>query len=70
MNAYAVYRKKVEEPLDLVFVGGRHMPDYSNEVDAHIISLNLETRVHVAPFIPTVDMPKMYQAAEFMIFPY
>ena len=45
------------------------MPDYSAEVDKKIEALGLSQNVIVAPFIQTVDMPKIYQGAECLLFP-
>ncbi len=53
----------------LVFVGGRHMPDYSDEVERLIAELGLSDRVYVAPYIEEADLPKVYNASDFFIFP-
>lgn len=55
------------EPL--VFVGGRHLPDYSKKVDTAIDALNLQDRVVVAPFIDDQDLPAVYRQASLMVFP-
>lgn len=73
VDAYKMYREDERacgrDPMPLVFVGGRHMPDYSAEVDAKIKSVGLENDIIVAPFIDAEDMPRIYQAAHCLLFP-
>lgn len=69
IRAYHALVTKHNIPHSLVFVGGRHMPDYSAEVDALIKECNLEDKIIVTPFIADEDMPSIYAHAECMIFP-
>ena len=69
LEAYETLVREDNIPHSLVFVGGRHMPDYSAEVDERIVALHLEDRVMVMPFIDEKDMPAIYREAEFMVFP-
>jgi glycosyltransferase involved in cell wall biosynthesis/phosphoglycolate phosphatase-like HAD superfamily hydrolase len=65
------YKKIIDDGFTgyLVFVGGRHMPEYSNKIDQLIESLDLKERVFIAPHIEEGDMPLVYQASELLIFP-
>lgn len=66
------YRAAVADrglPHRLVFVGGRHMPDYSAEVDRAIDRLGLRDRVVVAPYVDDAAMPAVYAHASGMLFP-
>ena len=45
------------------------MPVYSNEVETLIDDLGLSERVYVAPYITDEDLPKVYNGAEFFVFP-
>lgn len=72
LNTIRAFKRAVVDagrPHSLVFVGGRHMPDYSRQVDALIAELELGERVIVAPFIPDEDMPLVYAGAAFFVFP-
>jgi glycosyltransferase involved in cell wall biosynthesis len=68
VDAYAATVKNNPATPALLFVGGRHMPDYSDQVDAKIVELGLKERISVAPIITDEDMPLVYQAAEYMVF--
>jgi glycosyltransferase involved in cell wall biosynthesis len=65
------YKKAVDDGFNghLVFVGGRHMPEYSNKIDQLIESLDLKERVFIAPHIEEGHMPLVYQGSELLIFP-
>ncbi|HUO56397.1 MAG TPA: glycosyltransferase family 1 protein [Candidatus Paceibacterota bacterium] len=69
IHAYKKFLDDTHSGQRLVFVGGRHMPDYSDEVERLIHELGLSTRVFIAPYIETEDLPKVYNAADFFVFP-
>ena len=69
IEAYNELVKKDSIKENLVFVGGRHLPDYSAQVDELIDRLNIRDRIFVAPFISEEDMPKVYSGAEMLVFP-
>jgi glycosyltransferase involved in cell wall biosynthesis len=54
--------------LPLVFVGGRHMPDYSKRVEQKIIDLNLQKDIIISPYIQTSDLYRVYKNAELFLF--
>jgi glycosyltransferase involved in cell wall biosynthesis len=68
VEAYELARKN-GVTATLVMVGGRHMKDYSEKVDALIRDLHLESFIYIAPFIPDEAMPLVYSAAEMLIYP-
>lgn len=72
VEAYRIYRQKRiesgQEPLPLVFLGGKHMPDYSLKVDEEIARSNLGEYIFVATVNQFSDMHKAYQVAELLIF--
>lgn len=69
LDAYANLVAAGDCHASLVFVGGRHMPAYSDQVVAKIRAHKLEHNVYVAPFIEDADLPKVYAGAEYMVFP-
>lgn len=72
LNTIRAYKRAIVDaghPHALVFVGGRHLPGYSRQVDALIAELGLAERVIVAPFISDEDMPLLYAGATFFAFP-
>ena len=69
LEAYKSALQACAVPEILVFVGGRHMPDYSALVDARIESLGLGANVVIAPYIPDEDLPAVYAGAVAMVFP-
>ncbi len=69
LDAFKEVIEKESLPHTLIFVGGRHMPDYSEEVDQKIAELGLSKRVFIAPFIEGADMSAVYQCADMMAFP-
>jgi len=69
LDAYAELTR-IHGPQEmLVFVGGKHMPDYSAQVDERIKKLKLEGKVFIAPYIADEDMPAVYSCALCMVFP-
>lgn len=72
LNTIRAFKRAIVDtglPHALVFVGGRHLPEYSQKVDMLIEDLGLSNRVFVAPFIPDEDMPLVYAGASFFVFP-
>jgi|GEM_PF-1754738 len=69
LDAYAALRAAGKVTHQLVFVGGRHMPEYSDTVERRIAELGLEKDVYIAPFIIDEDMPAVYRGADCMVFP-
>lgn len=55
--------------MNLLLVGGKHMPEYSEKVMAAIEETGLGKNIQVAPFIPDEDMPLVYSAAEGFVYP-
>lgn len=72
VEAYKIYRqKRISTGLDflpLVFLGGKHMPDYSARVDEVINKSGLNDYIFVATISQLGDMHKAYQVAELLIF--
>ncbi len=69
LDAYKQLLDNGVTDLPLVFVGGRHMPDYSEQVDIRISELGLQEKILIAPFIEDDDMPYVYAAASLFVFP-
>jgi len=69
IHAFKMFIDENHTSHSLVFVGGRHMPDYSDEVEKLIHDLGLSELVYIAPFITDEDLPKVYNAADFFVFP-
>lgn len=53
----------------LVLLGGRHLPDYNQQVDELIKKLNLEKQIYISPYIEDIDLPAVYGAADLTIYP-
>lgn len=68
IEAYKIFRENggVEK---LVLVGGKHMKDYSDQVDMLIKNLNLQNEVVITSFILDEDMPYMYSLAKALVYP-
>lgn len=69
VEAYAKYKKLSDNPKPLVFVGGKHMPEYSVRVDKKIKDLNLTGDIIISKYIEEKDLPLVYFCAEFLVFP-
>lgn len=68
LQAYAAARQQgITEYL--ILVGGRHLPEYSDQVEQEIKKLNLSEQVIVTPYIQEQDLPKVYSAATALIYP-
>lgn len=52
----------------LVIVGGKHLPEYSKEVEERIEKLNLSEKVLIAPYIEDTDLPAVYSAASVLAY--
>ncbi len=68
LDAYADFRKAGNKE-NLILVGGKHMPDYSELVEKKIKELHLENSVIITPFITDADLPKVYSAARALVYP-
>lgn len=72
VEAYNLYKQEMlksnQEYFSLVFVGGKHMPEYSKKVDEKIVELGLEKDIMVSKFVQNEDLPKAYACAEFLVF--
>lgn len=68
LEAYAKYRKVIDKPLPLVFIGGKHMPEYNERVDKKIDELGIREYVKVSKFVKDEDLPYAYQAANLLVF--
>ncbi len=70
LNLLEAYAELVSKGCSeyLVIVGGRHLPEYSNEVEKRIKKLNLNERVLIAPFIEEADLPAVYSAASVLAY--
>lgn len=53
----------------LVLVGGRHLPSYSRTVEKTIHALQIDTYVHIAPFIEDDDLYRVYAGARAVCYP-
>lgn len=69
VEAYSNYRKLSKNPKPLLFVGGKHMPEYSARVDRKIEELGLKDFVIMSKYVEEKDLPLAYFCAKFMIFP-
>lgn len=52
----------------LVIVGGKHLPEYSKEVEEKIKHLGLSEKILIAPYIEDVDLPAVYSAASILVY--
>lgn len=68
IQAYAEVRQRGVD-LPLVIVGGRHLPEYTAQVEERIEQLGLRRFVTVAPFITDADLPDVYRAATALVYP-
>jgi glycosyltransferase involved in cell wall biosynthesis len=68
IKAYALARIEGLH-LPLVLVGGKHLREYSQEVEKTIIESGVEGHVVYAPYIPDEDLPAVYSCATALIFP-
>lgn len=69
LDAYALVRAHVPTIPPIVFVGGRHMKNYSSRIDAKIVELDLASHIYIAPYIPDEHLPAVYRQATCMVFP-
>lgn len=69
VRAYDLLVKVYQRDEDLVFIGGAHSPEYSEEVISLIHSLGLNNRIHIYKFIEDEFMPAIYKAGSVMLFP-
>lgn len=68
IESYHLLRQQGYEQ-HLVLVGGKHLPEYSHQVEEKIRGYHLEAYVHLAPYIEEVDMPLLYGMAEVLVYP-
>ncbi|MDB5238024.1 MAG: glycosyl transferase group 1 [Candidatus Kaiserbacteria bacterium] len=69
INGFKKFIDSTDAPHILVLVGTRHMKDYSEQIDSLIAELGLSERVKIVPFVDDEDLPVVYQAATFFVFP-
>ena len=64
IEAFAILKKEHQAPQTLVVIGGRHLKEYTLEVEETIKRLNLEKSVMLAPYIEEADMPALYNLCD------
>src|SRR3989344_61692 len=69
LDAFFLFKENDKSPHSLVFVGGRHTPDYSDEVEEKIASSKFRDSGRILNYVKIEDMPTMYACADVLLYP-
>lgn len=69
LEAYALLRQEHGVGEHLLILGGRHIPEYGEQVDAAVARLGLGDHVTIARIPDDADVPKIFNVTRCLVFP-